>query len=528
MSFRLLAAVFFVSILWNACPTFAFYPIVDTGQEDCYNNNAVITPPSPGVAFYGQDAQFDGNTPSYTLSGDGLTVYDNITGLTWQRSPDTNRDGEILYDDKLSWAAVQAYPAVINAENFGGFSDWRVPTIKELYSLIKFNGQDISGYSGPMSSVQPFIDNDFFDFAYGDTLAGERLIDMQYASNTVYNETTIPGVPKLFGVNFADGRIKGYDTQLMGDDKTFALICVRGNPDYGVNSFVDNGDGTITDTATDLMWQKSHSVSSMSWQDALAFAETLTVAGYDDWRLPNAKELQSILDYTRSPGTTGAAIDPIFECTSIVNERGDTDYPWFWTGTTHASVYGGNSAVYVSFGRAAGWMRPPGLTYFSFIDVHGAGAQRSDPKTGSPTDYYLGVDSLGNPVYGHGPQGDIIRVNNYVRCVRDVESVGMGEISPKPDRITIFAHPNPFNSSVTIAVDCRGLINQTPTVEIYDLNGRCVAETPFSQSESAKPLSTNAPGAYRWHPAPSLGSGVYLVRARIEGCEMARRVVYLK
>lgn len=308
--------------------------------------------PSPGDPFYGQDAQFDGNTPDYTVSGDGLTVFDNVTDLTWMQSPDLDGDGDI--DDKLTWAEVQDYPDVLNAEEFGGYDDRRVPTIKELYSLIKFNGQDISGYSGSLDMIQPFIDDDVFHFAYGDTTTGERPIDSQYASNTVYNETTIPGVPKLFGVNFADSRIKGYDTSMIGGDKTFTFVAVRGNPSYGVNDFSDNGDGKINDSATGPMWQKGHSASSMSWEEALEYAETLTVGDHDDWRLPNAKELQSIVDYTRSPGTTGAAIYPIFECASIVNAKGDVDYPWFYTGTTHASVYGGNAAVYVAFGRASG------------------------------------------------------------------------------------------------------------------------------------------------------------------------------
>ena len=42
------------------------------------------------------------------------------------------------------------------------------------------------------------------------------------------------------------------------------------------------------------------------------------------------------------------------------------------------------------------------------MDVHGAGAQRSDPKTGNAGDY----------PQGHGPQGDVIRIDNYARCVR--------------------------------------------------------------------------------------------------------------
>ena len=63
---------------------------MDTGQNTCYGNYNEITPLDESEAFYGQDAQYSGNQPSYTLSGDGLTVYDNNTALTWQQSPDTD------------------------------------------------------------------------------------------------------------------------------------------------------------------------------------------------------------------------------------------------------------------------------------------------------------------------------------------------------------------------------------------------------------------------------------------------------
>ncbi len=383
------------------------YPIVDTGQAACYADSNAITCPAAGAAFYGQDAQFAGNQPSYTLSADGLTVYDNVTGLTWTQSPDLDGDGDIDADDKLTFAQAQAYPDTLNSQAYGGYTDWRLPTIKELYSLIDFRGGDPSSYSGSdASALVPFIDADYFAFGYGDAAAGERIIDAQYWSSTQYAADTPDD--KVFGVNFADGRIKGYPSTLAGGGPFAAYVrFVRSDADYGVNQFADNGDGAITDVATGLMWTQADSGAGLSWEEALAWVQTMNsqnYLGYSDWRLPNAKELQSIVDYSRSPDTTGsAAIDLLFTSTPIINEAGQADYPFYWASTTHASwdargMYG----AYVAFGRALGYMNG------AWIDVHGAGAQRSDPKEGDPADW----------PYGHGPQGDAIRIHNYVRLVR--------------------------------------------------------------------------------------------------------------
>ena len=173
-------------------------------------------------------------------------------------------------------------------------------------------------------------------------------------------------------------------------------------------SYRDNGDGTVTDLNTGLMWQQDPG-GKMTYGQALRGASTFRLAGYTDWRLPNAKELQSIVDYTRSPATTNsAAIDPFFSTSEITNEGGAADYPFFWSSTTHANFAGGRSAVYIGFGRGLGWMRSP-MGDYQLLDVHGAGTQRSDPKIGNPDDF----------PYGRGPQGDVIRIFNYVRCVRE-------------------------------------------------------------------------------------------------------------
>lgn len=382
-------------------PNITGYPIVSTNQSLCYDTSNVIPAPSSGNGFYGQDAQYTRNEMQYQDNGDG-TITDMITGLMWEKSPEKNGDGIINVSDKKTYA--QAVSGASSCRT-GGYTDWRLPTIKELYSLIIFSGVDPSGYQGTSTNgLVPFIDTDYFDFAYGDTQAGERIIDAQYASSNMYVDGQL-----LFGVNFADGRIKGYGLQMpFGQgEKTFSVIYVRGNSNYGFNSFVDNGDSTITDNATGLMWMKNDSQTGMTWEEALSYAENLNYAGHPDWRLPDIKELQSILDYTRSTGTTNsAAIDPLFNATSIINEAGQLDYGCFWTSTTHSNLssVAGGFAAYVSFGRAMGYMDG------RWQDVHGAGAQRSDPKVGDPNEF----------PFGHGPQGDAIRIYNFVRCVRTV------------------------------------------------------------------------------------------------------------
>jgi hypothetical protein len=368
--------VFGAARLWSPS-----YVIVDTGQTKCYDNRGEITCPQPGKAFYGQDAQYQGTQMSYQDNGDG-TVTDLNTGLMWQKTPPTKH---------YTWDEAARY-----AENLqlASHNDWRTPTMKELYSLVAFYGC--------IRTRAPYINTDYFDFEYPDRSKGYRIIDAQYWSSNKYVGTTMRGDKSAFGFNFADGRIKAYPTgERGGPTKRNYIRCVRGKGGYGQNKFVDNGDGTITDLATGLMWTKADSGVTMNWEKALSYAEKLKYAGYDDWRLPNAKELQSIVDYTRAPDAAdaayrSAAINPIFDLTKTES--------WFWTSTTHLDNLFG---IYICFGRALSawkWNGQP-------MNAHGAGAQRSDPKSGDPANYRNGL----------GPQGDEIRIYNYVRCVRTVQ-----------------------------------------------------------------------------------------------------------
>jgi hypothetical protein len=62
---------------------------------------------------------------------------------------------------------------------------------------------------------------------------------------------------------------------------------------------VANGDGTVTDLDTGLMWQQSDSGNTYTWKDGLAYCTSLDLAGYADWRMPNSRELQSLVNYGR-------------------------------------------------------------------------------------------------------------------------------------------------------------------------------------------------------------------------------------
>jgi hypothetical protein len=479
----LIATIFAFSTIANA----QTYKIVDTDQSVCYDSIEEIPSPSVGEMFYGQDAQINGYQPSYTDNGDG-TITDNVTGLMWVKTSDLDGDGDIDYDDKLSYDE-----AIAAADTFSlaGYTDWRLPSIKEAYSLIMFSGFDVSGYEGSTDGLTPFINTDYFEFGYGDESAGERIIDAQFASTNIYVGLTMSGDETMFGVNLADGRIKGYGVgPLPGqtEDKQFYVMYCRGNTSYGINDFEDNNDGTITDHATGLVWAKDDSGEGLKWVDALEYAYNATTAGYNDWRLPNAKELQSIVDYTRSPQTTSsAAIDPLFNVTAITDEGGNTNYPFYWSNTTHANYTDqpGTAAAYVAFGEALGWMEePPESGNYSLLDVHGAGAQRSDPKVGNPDDY----------PYGFGPQGDVIRIYNYVRLVRNVEGVGINE--DNSIKRTLDIYPNPSSSHVNIS----GFNGGNSIIRVYNMIGALVKTVSIGKVESYT-LDIN-----------DLNNGVYLIQ----------------
>ncbi len=267
--------LFFVSTFVLVLPYAAFAgALPDTGQTRCYDEDSEISCPAPGQDFYGQDAQYSCNPRSYTDLGNGI-VRDTVTGLEWQQdtAPDTYRWQEALdYCDTLE---------------LDDHDDWRLPTIQELSTLVD------SGIPDPGPTVHIDYFPDTIGSAYSD----------YWSSNADVHVTNYAWV-----VHFSDGSVKG-----IGKTNAINVRAVRGEPSSP--QLIENGDGTVTDTNTGLIWEiktddggPRDMDNAYTWQEALAYCENLLHADHDDWRLPNRNELQSIIDYNRY----GPSLDPVF------------------------------------------------------------------------------------------------------------------------------------------------------------------------------------------------------------------------
>ena len=163
------------------------YSLLDTSQTAGDDDDGEeITCPESGQAFYGQDAQFDGNQPSFTDNGDG-TITDNVTGLTWQQTPE---------DMGYSYDEAEAY---CESLELAGHDDWRMPTTKELFSINNF------------SQGWPYLHTTYFDIA-----GTEVSKDEQYWTEPYVGTTTEGGSDATFGVNHGTGHIKAYPAGVSG------------------------------------------------------------------------------------------------------------------------------------------------------------------------------------------------------------------------------------------------------------------------------------------------------------------------
>ena len=260
----------------------------DTGQTTSYTTT------------FGEDHDYLINNPSFTNNNNG-TILDNVTGLMWQQvdGGQMTHENAIVYCDNLV---------------LGGYSDWRLPTPIEAFSILNHQ------------NANPAINTTYFSSL---TTPGA---EYWWTSLFENNSTT-----KVWCTNAGGGIGNHPKTETIdaGGTKRFNARAVRNvtTPTTITNHFTDNGNGTITDNLTQLVWQKTPNPNVVTWEQALTYAEGLTIGTTSDWRLPNIKELQSINnELTTNPSVflpyfSNVGVHNYWSSTSLPNQ---TTKSWYW------------------------------------------------------------------------------------------------------------------------------------------------------------------------------------------------------
>ena len=256
----------------------------DTGQNSSYTST------------FGEDNDYNINNPYFIIHGDG-TITDTITGLMWQQID----GGEMTIENAITYCG---------ALTLAGYSDWRLPNAHEAFSILNFQ------------NTNPSLNTSVFPIS---------LAEYWWTSDRQLNDNTKVWVTNSGG---GIGNHPKTETISAGGPNYFHTRAVRDiyPNSTSPNHFTDNLNGTITDNVTNLIWQKNAIADSLTWEGALINADTMLLGGYNDWRLPNIKELQSINNeqiMNPSINTTYFAnigIDKVWSSTTLPNQ---TTKAWY-------------------------------------------------------------------------------------------------------------------------------------------------------------------------------------------------------
>lgn len=304
-----------VTLVLGSTQATAFTLWPDTGRPDgiCYATDGASVNCDGSEGYPGQDGAFTEPARSYTNNGDG-TVTDNVTELMWQQ------DGQDA-GNSLTHSQALTYIDGLNTAVLGGHDDWRLPTVQELITLVDLSRNLPSINQDNGFTVESGTNTDYPGVYWTST---DRATDSDQA----------------WGVSFRNGNVgvpvstPGFSTVsiLKTTAANVYVRAVRGT-EHPAN-LQDQGNGTLWDANTGLMWQQNSSEdiysgmtlvrsgTSLSWgaasctgdadteTNALCYCDSLERGGHTDWRLPDRNELLSAVDYTAETGST-AAIDPL-------------------------------------------------------------------------------------------------------------------------------------------------------------------------------------------------------------------------
>lgn len=291
----------------------AWVPLPETGQTNSYAANddgalqTGISPPSPRFSYYNE-----------------FMFRDNLTGLLWYIHM-SDSAGALL-----SWDAAMGYAEYTFSET--GYL-WRMPNVREMLSLM-----DLGQTAPALPESHPFDRVQTNGMYWTSTSQYGGLGSSSAWQVNMANGTTYPAA-KGTASGFCAlvyGPVGGtYPVYLQVTGQTNSYYSRDdGDIQFGVPEawvrFADNENGTVSDTTTGLMWLKSpDACGMMTWAEAVQYCADLSYGGYSDWRLPNIRELESLVDYSQGGSETVLPAGHLFD---EIDMSGNGHY--FWSSTT--------------------------------------------------------------------------------------------------------------------------------------------------------------------------------------------------
>ena len=284
--------------------------------------------------------------PRFIDKRDG-TITDNLTGLMWTKN--ANPLGATT-----TWQGALDYVKGMNAGTYlnFGYTDWRLPNINEIESLMSFENDSDFGLPSehPFTNLQWGYWSSTSDALYpeyawvgigGDVLS--RFKTTKYYVWPVRSEGngTIQ-IPRT-GQNLCYD-VNGNTISCLGTGQDGEL---KKGVEWPNPRFIDNGDCTITDKLTDLMWTKNANIpyGYETWQQALDYISGMNNGsnpnyGRNDWRLPNTIELRSLIDYQEY----NPALPPGHPFINIQSDYSSDhyahyNYVFYWTSTSESNIW---------------------------------------------------------------------------------------------------------------------------------------------------------------------------------------------
>ena len=302
-------------------------PVFKTGT------NTTAYTPVTGEDWH-DDMQWGSRWPIQRFTDHGDTITDNNTGLMWTKNAN-------LPAGTRTWNNALAYIQDLNnniVSNNTGYSDWRLPNIRELASLLNYGeefpgvwlaNQGFTNFPAIANYWSSTTDANNSGFAY--YIIGSTGIIESVDKAVATDRYVWPVRGRKFDLRsrlLATGQTTSYAS---GDDGAYQM-----GEDIPYQRFYDNGDGTMTDRKTNLMWTKNANLNGVRiWSGVHTYISgtinvTTKPGGYSDWRLPNVEELKTLIHFGK-PSTADW----------LKNEQGFINLPAgairYWTSTTYAN-----------------------------------------------------------------------------------------------------------------------------------------------------------------------------------------------